>query len=290
MTLWRSPFVVGVLADLSGVPASPLPKFRDRRFVTVTRESFFQFLAHKRPRLTPAVRSETAPEGVRKLELNFDSLEDFELEGVAQRLQQLNGVEPATAQALARSLALDEGFQTLHASWAGLKYLVESLPRTPNVKFKVLDVSKRELLRDLQRAAEFDQSALSKRIFSEGVGTFGGEAFGVILGDYYLTGSAEDAELAKNVSHVAAAAGAPFLCSVRPDLLGVSEWKGVGPEFSPCPDDRAPASAWWRRRDEWADGWAVFLLMPKVRPIDKVPPVVEPPPSEFSLQRLEYPC
>ena len=52
------------------------------------------------------------------------------------------------------------------------------------LKIKVLNVSKKDLLRDLQRAPEFDQSALFKKVYEEEYGVFGGAPFGALLGDY----------------------------------------------------------------------------------------------------------
>ena len=79
------------------------------------------------------------------------------------------------------------------------------------LKIKVLNVSKKELLRDLQRAAEFDQSAMFKKVYEEEFGVFGGAPFGAMIGDYEFDKRGEDIELLEKVSQVAAAAHAPFL-------------------------------------------------------------------------------
>src|SRR5205085_3020337 len=54
-------------------------------------------------------------------------------------------------------------FQKLEGTWRGLKYLIDHSECTDQLKVKVFNVSKKELLRDLQRAPEFDQSALFKK-------------------------------------------------------------------------------------------------------------------------------
>jgi len=56
------------------------------------------------------------------------------------------------------------------------------------LKIRVLNVTKRELLRDLQRAPEFDQSALFKKIYEEEYGVFGGAPFSAMVGDYEFGG------------------------------------------------------------------------------------------------------
>jgi type VI secretion system protein ImpC len=65
-------------------------------------------------------------------------------------------------------------FQKLEGSWRGLKYLMDQSETSSMLKIKVLNVTKRELLRDLQRAPEFDQSALFKKVYEEEYGVFGG--------------------------------------------------------------------------------------------------------------------
>src|SRR5229473_3395993 len=56
-------------------------------------------------------------------------------------------------------------FRKLEASWRGLKYLMDNTETSVQCKIKILYVNKRDLLRDLQRAPEFDQSALFKKVY-----------------------------------------------------------------------------------------------------------------------------
>ena len=65
-------------------------------------------------------------------------------------------------------------FQKLEGSWRGLKHLVFETETSTMLKIRVLNVSKKDLLKDLERAAEFDQSALFKKVYEEEYGTFGG--------------------------------------------------------------------------------------------------------------------
>src|ERR1017187_223530 len=75
-------------------------------------------------------------------------------------------------------------FQKLEGSWRGLKYLMDQSETSVMLKIRVLNVTKRELLRDMQRAPEFDQSALFKKIYEEEYGVFGGAPFAAMIGDY----------------------------------------------------------------------------------------------------------
>jgi type VI secretion system protein ImpC len=87
-----------------------------------------------------------------------------------------------------------------------------------------MNVSKNELLRDLQRAPEFDQSAFFKKVYEEEFGVYGGSPFAALVGDYEFGRSAEDVELLEKVSQVASAAHAPFLSAASPSLLNLEEF------------------------------------------------------------------
>ncbi len=115
-------------------------------------------------------------------------------------------------------------FQRLEASWRGLKFLMNQSETGTMLKIKVLNVSKKDLLRDLQRAAEFDQSALFKKVYEEEYGVFGGTPFGAMIGDYYFDKSGQDMELLEKISNVAAAAHAPFVSSASADLFSLEKF------------------------------------------------------------------
>src|ERR1700691_904198 len=119
-------------------------------------------------------------------------------------------------------------FQKLEASWRGLKYLLDQSETNDKLKIKVLNVSKRELLKDLQRAPEFDQSALFKKVYEEEFGVFGGAPFAALLGDYEFGRGPEDIECLERISQVASAAHAPFMSAASADLLNLSSYTQLG--------------------------------------------------------------
>jgi type VI secretion system protein ImpC len=119
-------------------------------------------------------------------------------------------------------------FQKLEASWRGLKYVLDNSEMTPLLKVRVLNCTKREVLRDLQRAPEFDQSAMFRKIYEEEYGVFGGEPFGAVIGDFEFTKHPEDIELLDKMSHVAAAAHAPFLTAAAPEMLSLDSFASLG--------------------------------------------------------------
>src|SRR5579883_3067443 len=75
-------------------------------------------------------------------------------------------------------------FQKLEGSWRGLKYLMDNSETGVGLKIRVLNASKKELLRDIEKAPEFDQSALFKKVYEEEYGVFGGAPFGALIGDF----------------------------------------------------------------------------------------------------------
>jgi type VI secretion system protein ImpC len=121
-----------------------------------------------------------------------------------------------------------ENFQKLESAWRGLKYMLDQSETSSHLKIRVLNVSKKDLLRDLQRAAEFDQSALFKKVYEEEYGMFGGEPIAAMVGDYEFSKHPEDIELLEKVSQVAAAAHAPFLSGASPELLNMQSFTQIG--------------------------------------------------------------
>src|SRR5918999_509184 len=107
-------------------------------------------------------------------------------------------------------------FQKLEGSWRGLHYLVHQSETGTMLKIRVMNVSKDDLRKDLERAAEFDQSALFKKVYEDEYGTFGGAPFGALIGDYEFDRTSLDIAMLEKISNVAAAAHAPFISGVSP--------------------------------------------------------------------------
>jgi type VI secretion system protein ImpB len=72
------PFVVGVMADLSGMPEAPLPKLKDRKFVEIDRDNFSDVMASISPHLVFRVPNRLANDGsATGVELRFNNIDDF---------------------------------------------------------------------------------------------------------------------------------------------------------------------------------------------------------------------
>jgi type VI secretion system protein ImpC len=155
-------------------------------------------------------------------------------------------------------------FQKLESSWRGIKYLIDQSECSSQLKIRVLNVSKKDLLRDLQRAPEFDQSALFKKIYEEEYGVFGGEPFAAMVGDFDFGKHPEDVELLEKVSQVAAAAHAPFLTAASPDILNLESFTHVGDPRDIGKIFDSTEYAKWKSFRASEDSRYVALCMPRI--------------------------
>ena len=118
-------------------------------------------------------------------------------------------------------------FQKLEGTWRGLRYLMDQSETSDKLKIRILNAGKTELLRDLQRAPEFDQSALFKKVYEEEYGVFGGAPFAALIGDYEFGRGPEDIDLLERISKVAASAHAPFLTAANPEMLNLDSFTTI---------------------------------------------------------------
>jgi type VI secretion system protein ImpC len=116
-------------------------------------------------------------------------------------------------------------FQKLEGTWRGLNYLVMNSETSAMLKIKVLNMPKRELFNDVDKAVEFDQSQIFKKLYENEFGTPGGEPYGALIGDYEFTNHPEDIDLLGKISNVAAAAFCPFISAAAPQLFGFDSWQ-----------------------------------------------------------------
>ena len=121
----------------------------------------------------------------------------------------------------------DSRFRKLEASWRGLHYLVRNTESGERIKLRLLNVKRDTLKKDLLEGGE-DQSALFKKVYEEEYGTYGGAPFSLLLGDFEFGRHPEDVTLLGNLSHVAAAAHAPFIAAASPGLFGLDSFADLG--------------------------------------------------------------
>lgn len=92
------PFVMGVMADLSGKPAEALPQVGDRKFLEIDVDNFDDRLKASKPRVAFQVPNTLTGEGNINVEMTFESMEDFSPAAVARKVDSLNKLLTARTQ------------------------------------------------------------------------------------------------------------------------------------------------------------------------------------------------
>jgi len=154
-------------------------------------------------------------------------------------------------------------FQKLESSWRGLHYLCKHTSTGEQIKIKVFNTTKKELVRDFKTAIDFDQSALFKKVYEEEFGTFGGAPFGALIGDFDIGRQAEDMYFAEQMSHVAAAAHAPFITAASPELFGLETYTDMGKPRDLSKVFDTVEYAKWKSFREGEDSRYVGLTLPR---------------------------
>lgn len=157
----------------------------------------------------------------------------------------------------------NEDFQALEASWTGLRDMVFGTETSSRLKLRLMNVSKKELLKDLETAIDHDMSVLFKKVYEEEYGTFGGHPYSVLIGDYYFGRHPQDMALLERISKVAAASHAPFIASAAPALFDMRSFTelGIPRDMSKIFDSAELAT--WRSFRESEDSRYVAMVLPK---------------------------
>ena len=122
----------------------------------------------------------------------------------------------------------DEQFVRLEGCWRGLWMLVANVDTSRRVIIRLLNISKDELRFDLDKAVEFDQSKIFKKVYEEEYGTFGGAPFSCLMADYEFSRSQADVSMMMKMAQVAAAAHAPIIAGANPSLFDLDSFTDIG--------------------------------------------------------------
>jgi len=155
-------------------------------------------------------------------------------------------------------------FQELEASWRGLNYLVNASETGEKLKIRVMNVSKKDLLKDMEKASEFDQSTLFKKIYEEEYGMFGGASYGAMIGDYEFGNTPQDISLLEKISEVAAAAHAPFISAAASSLFNLDSFTELGGPRDLSKIFQSVEYAKWKSFRDSEDSRYVALALPHV--------------------------
>ncbi len=154
-------------------------------------------------------------------------------------------------------------FQKLESTWRGLHYLCEQTSTGALLKIKVFNSPKKDMVKDFKSAIDFDQSALFKKVYEEEFGTFGGSPFGALIGDYNIGRQPEDMYFIEQMSHVAAAAHAPFIAAADTDMFGLESFGELGKPRDLAKVFDTVEYAKWKSFRESEDSRYVGLTLPR---------------------------
>lgn len=181
----------------------------------------------------------------------------------------------------------DPKFTKLEGSWRGLNHLVMNSETGTGLKIRVLNMTKRELNRDLTKAVEFDQSQLFKKIYENEFGTPGGEPYGALIGDYEWSKHPDDIDSLRLISNVAAGAFAPFISAASAQMFGFDDWTELSKPRDLAKIFDTAEYAKWRSFRESEDSRFVSLVMPRV--IARLPyGAATKPVDEFAYEEAPY--
>jgi type VI secretion system protein ImpC len=156
-------------------------------------------------------------------------------------------------------------FQQLESAWRGLHYLVNNSETDQMLKIRVINISKKELGKTLQRfkGAAWDQSPIFKKVYEQEFGQLGGEPFGCLVGDYYFDQSPPDVELLGEMAKISASAHAPFLAATAPSLFQMESWQELSNPRDLTKIFSTPEYAGWRSLRESEDSRYLGLTLPR---------------------------
>jgi type VI secretion system protein ImpC len=154
-------------------------------------------------------------------------------------------------------------FQKLEGTWRGLHHLVKNTLCGSEIKIKALNVDKTTLFKNFDKAIEFDQSDLFKKVYEEEYGTAGGTPYGVLIGDYEFTDHPQDIQLLKYISEVSAASFAPFISAAGASLMGLESWEDVSKPSDLTRIFDSPKYAGWNNFRKTEESRFVCLTLPR---------------------------
>ena len=174
----------------------------------------------------------------------------------------IDAIDAAMSKQL-NAIMHDEKFQQLEGSWRGLNHLVMNSETGSDLKIRMLNISKKELTRDLEKAVEFDQSQIFKKIYESEFGIAGGEPYAALIGDYEFSAHPGDVSLLSKISNVAAAGFCPFISATSANMFGFESFTELS---KPRDLEKIFDSAEyipWRSFRESDDSRFVTLTMPR---------------------------
>ncbi|MCL9781224.1 type VI secretion system contractile sheath large subunit [Vibrio sp. S4M6] len=157
----------------------------------------------------------------------------------------------------------DSEFQKIEGTWLGLHKLVKNSELGPNLKIKLSNYTKQELLEQFEIAPAIDRSRLFTTVYQEEFGTAGGEPYGALIGDYEFGYGEEDTALLRYLGEVASASHAPFIAAASADMFDFASFSSFADGKPVAAGFDSPTYASWNAFRESDDSRYVALTLPK---------------------------
>ncbi|MEK7397550.1 MAG: type VI secretion system contractile sheath large subunit [Candidatus Poribacteria bacterium] len=154
-------------------------------------------------------------------------------------------------------------YQKLESAWRGLKLVVDRTDFRQNIKIEVLNVSKEDLLNDFEDSPEVTKSGLYKTVYSEQLGTLGGQPYGAMIGNYDFGPGPQDVKLLQYVASVAAMSHCPFMAAAGPQFFGLDDFRKLPNLKDLSSIFEGPQYIKWNSFKQSEDSRYVGLTMPR---------------------------
>ena len=277
------PFVIGVVANFLGrTDQSPE---QHRKFVDIDAGNFDATLAAMDVQLALDIAQRFGPDKSLSVRLQFRGLVDFAPDRIAAQMPSLKELFSERAHELGDHSPADEApnafvfgidgqisdeidkimhhpqFQRLEATWRGLHHLVTRSPAGGPLKIRILNYDHWGLSESADDFGvdNWEQSPLFKQIYEAEFSQFGGQPFGLLLGDYDFGGSAGNANVLSFFAKVAAASHAPFVASASPFLMNELSWHNLADSDG----SRRIFDTYWSNLRASEDARFIGLTMPR---------------------------
>jgi len=176
-------------------------------------------------------------------------------------------------------------FQQLEGTWRGLKFLLDQTPRSPEIKIRVFNISKKMLGKTLKKykGSAWDQSPIFRCLYEDEFGTAGGKPFGCLIGDYYFDASVPDIDEMRSIARIAAAAHVPFISAAAPEIMNLGSWQELALPRNLSKIFQMPEYTAWRSFRESEDSRYIALTLPRM--LSRIPySIRQNPVGQFNFE------
>ncbi len=176
--------------------------------------------------------------------------------------QAVAGIDKTISKQLSSIMHADE-FRQLEGSWRGLNKLVKESELGPDLKIRVFDVQRDELLEQFEDAPAIDRSLFFNKVYQHEFGTAGGEPYGAMIGDFCFTHKDEDVALLRYLGEVCAASHSPLITGASSEIFEYKDFQMFNEGRPVAAGFDAPAYASWNALRNSDDARYICMTLPR---------------------------